>query len=205
MVSNMWGKKVGMTQIFVNDKVVPVTAINVGDWLVTGIRNKERDGYDAIQVGCLKKRHAKTDFSIDWLKSIKKYFSMIKEIKVSQAVEDIEIGKPVDFYNHLNQGDKVDVFGITKGHGFAGVVKRHDFAGPPASHGSTMGKKPGSIGFMTSQGKVIKGKAMPGHMGVDRRVMRNLEVVKIEKDAPVVLVKGSIPGHVGSYVFIRKA
>lgn len=201
----MWGKKVGMTQVFVNDKVVPVTAINVGNWLITGIRNKERDGYDAIQVGCLKKRHAKAQFSADWLKSIKKYFSMIKEIKVSQAVDDVEIGKPVDFYNHLNQGDKVDVFGITKGHGFAGVVKRHDFAGPPASHGSTMGKKPGSIGFMTSQGKVIKGKAMPGHMGVDRRVMRNLEVVKIEKDAPVVLVKGSIPGHVGSYVFIRKA
>ncbi len=104
----------------------------------------------------------------------------------------------------LAEGDTVDVFGITKGAGFQGVVKRHGFAGGRASHGATFGRFPGGLSFMRSRGRVIKGKRMPGHMGVDRRVMKNLEIIKIESEAHVVLVKGSVPGKSGSLVFVRK-
>ena len=96
------------------------------------------------------------------------------------------------------------IFGITKGRGFQGAVKRHGFSGGRASHGSKLGRKPGSLSYMRRQGRVVKGKKMPGHMGVERRVMKNLEVVKIEPEAHVVFVKGSVPGKSGSLVFVRK-
>ena len=128
----------------------------------------------------------------------------MREIRVDELPKNIKIGKEVDFYDQLEPGKTVDVFGITKGRGFAGVMKRHGFAGPPASHGATMGRKTGSIGHMAACGRVMKGKKMPGHMGVKKRVMKNLEIIEIKKDGPVVLVKGSVPGYAGSLVFIRK-
>ena len=205
MVSGMWGKKIGMTQVFAEDKVIPVTAINVGSWLVTNIKTQERDGYYAVQVGCVKKRHADKGFSKNWLKQPKEYFTILKEIRLHEKPEKVSVGQVADFHTLLAEGDQVDVFGKSRGRGFAGVVKRHNFSGSPGSHGATMGKTPGSIGFMTSQGKVIKGKKMPGHLGAAQCMMKNLEVIKIEKEAQVVLVRGSIPGHKGSLVFIRKA
>ncbi len=205
MVSGMWGKKIGMTQIFADDRVIPVTAINVAGWLVTNIKTRERDGYYAVQVGCVKKRHTGKGFSKSWLKQPKEYFTVLREIRLHEKPENISVGQAADFYTLLAEGDQVDAFGKSRGRGFAGVVKRHNFSGAPASHGATMGKTTGSIGFMTSQGKVIKGKKMPGHMGAAQCMMKNLDVVKIEKEAQIILVKGSIPGHKGSLVFIRKA
>lgn len=206
MSKGLWGKKVGMTQIFENDKVVPVTAIDVSDWVVTNVRTKERDGYAAIQVGCVKKRYSDKTFSQDWIKKPKEYFSFVREIRLDDDAQDITIGQSADFYTGFNQGDKVDITGRTIGRGFAGVVKRHNFGGPPGSHGSTMGKNPGSIGSFRSQGKVIKGKKLPGHMGNKQRMMRNLKIVKkIEENGKLLLVKGAIPGKSGSLVFIRKA
>jgi len=204
MIKGLWGKKIGMTQVFVGDKVVPVTAIDVANWVVTNIRTKERDGYSAIQVGCIKKRHSDKTFTQDWLKKTKEYFTVLREIRLDENPQDVIVGQSADFYTELNEGDKVDVSGKTIGRGFAGVVKRHGFGGPPASHGSTMGNKPGSIGFFTSQGKVIKGKKMPGHMGDKKRMIRNLPVIKIEEDAKLVLVKGAVPGKTGSLLYIRK-
>ncbi len=96
------------------------------------------------------------------------------------------------------------MFGITKGLGFQGVVRRHGFSGGPASHGSTFGRVPGSLGNQTACGRVSKGKKMPGHMGVNRVAMKNLEVINVEPEARVVLVKGSVPGKAGAIVFVRK-
>ena len=205
MIPGMWGRKIGMAQLFANDKVIPVTAIDVAHWLVTNIRTKERDGYNAVQIGCPRKRYVGQDFSFDWLKNLKKYFTFVREIRLEDIPEGVVVGKPADFYAAWAEGDKVDIFGITRGRGFAGVIKRHNFGGPPASHGHTMGKKPGSIGCNASQGKVRKGKKMPGHMGAVQRATKNVDLVKIEKDARVVFVKGAVPGHAGSLVFLRKA
>ncbi len=204
MVSGIWGKKIGMTQVFSGDKSVPVTVIDVGNWVVTAIKTKERDGYAALQVGCVKKRHVGKTPTAVWMKQPRQYFTFLREIRVSELPKDVKVGQAADFYTGLQEGELVDVRGTTKGRGFAGVVKRWNFGGPPASHGHTMGKTPGSLGFMCSQGKVIKGKKMPGHMGVEKRFMKNLDIVKIDQEGPVILVKGSVPGYNGSLVFVRK-
>lgn len=205
MLRGLWGRKIGMTQVFSeNQKVVPVTVIDLANWYITQIKTKERDGYDAIQLGCVKDRYSSHDFSNEWLKEPNKYFSFFKEVPVSENLSDVVVGQSIDVSTVLNMGDNVDVFGTTKGSGFQGVVKRHGFAGGRASHGATFGRFTGSLSFMRSRGRVIKGKKMPGHMGDVRRVMKNLKVIKIEPNARVVLVKGSIPGKSGSLVFVRK-
>jgi len=204
MVSGIWGKKIGMTQLFSGDKVVPVTAIDVGNWIVTGIKTKERDGYNAIQVGCPRKRYLNQSATASWMKKPKQYFSFIREIRVEDLPENLTIGQRADFNTQLVEGEQINVFGTSKGKGFTGVIKRWNFGGPPASHGSTMGNRTGSIGFMRSQGKVIKGKKMAGHMGVERLAVKNLDIVKIAQDAPVIFVKGAVPGHAGSLVFIQR-
>jgi len=205
MVTGLWGKKIGMTQVFDKDKVIPVTVIDLGRWIVTNVKTKDRDGYDAVQVGCVKERFISEPYFPQWLKEPKKYFSIMREIDALDTVDDLSIGKPAEFYSSLKPGDAIDVGGVTKGHGFSGVVKRHGFAGPPASHGATMGKRPGSIGHMRSQGKVIKGKRLPGHMGVDKRVVRGLEVVSFEPEKNIIIIKGSVPGKAGSLLFVKKA
>lgn len=204
MRTEIWGKKIGMTQLFVGDKVVPVTAIDVAHWVITNVKTQERDGYNAIQIGLPRDRYIGQAFAADWLQKTKKHFVFLKEVKTDNVAE-ASIGQSADFFAKLAENDVVSVTGTTKGCGFAGVVRRHDFNGPPGSHGSTMGKRPGSLGFMRSRGRVIKGKRLPGHMGDKQRVMQGLQVVKIEQDAKIVLVKGSVPGKPGSLVFVRKA
>jgi len=207
MVSGLWGRKIGMTQVFSKENaVVPVTVIDVAGWFVTNIKTVERDGYAAVQLGRVKKRYEGVNFSADWLKSPKKYFSILREVRVK--VKDQQtlpaVGESIDIATVLEEGLLVDVFGTSKGCGFAGVVRRHNFAGPPKSHGHTMGNRTGSIGTFCSQGKVIKGKAMPGQMGAKKDMTKNLEVIRVDHDAKVVLVKGAIPGKSGSLVFIRR-
>jgi large subunit ribosomal protein L3 len=204
-MKGLWGKKIGMTQVFSDEKkVVPVTAIDLSNWYVTQIKDKEVDGYNAVQLGCVRDRYVGQNFSIDWLKNPRKYFGALKEVKIENSTLNIEVGQLASLSTLLSEGDIVDVFGITKGAGFQGVVKRHGFAGGRASHGATFGRFTGSLSFMRSRGRVIKGKGMPGHMGVNRRVMKNLKVIKVKSDANVVLVKGSVPGKSGSLVFIQK-
>lgn len=204
MVAGLWGKKVGMTQLFANDKVIPVTVIDLTRWIVIDERTEKRDGYNAVRVGCLRSRYAAQSFSLAWLQNTKKYFTLVREVRVNQPVENLEFGKPLNPTSVLAEGDLVDVFGKTKGLGFAGVVRRHNFSGAPGSHGSTMGKKPGSIGFMTACGRVIKGKKLPGQMGNKNRMTKNLKVVKIDPIAQTILVKGSVPGKANSFIFMRK-
>jgi large subunit ribosomal protein L3 len=205
MMNSLWGKKVGMTQLFAADKVVPVTAVDVSNWVLTGLKTKERDGYNAAQVGCLRKRYAQKEFSKDWLKQLTTYFGHIKEVKLGEVVPELVLGQKVNFETMFEQGQKVHATGISKGCGFAGTMKRHNFNGMPATHGCTMGKRPGSLSFMRTRGRVIKGKRLPGHMGTLQRVMKNLEIIKVDRDAQLVFVKGSLPGKAGSLVCVRKA
>lgn len=204
MNTGLWGKKIGMTQVFSQQqKVVPVTVIDVAHWYVTQVKTKEKDGYSAVKMGQVKSKYADQAFSHEWLKDPKKYFSTFKEVRQEGDTDQAAIGQEANIALFI-QGDSVDVFGITKGAGFQGVVKRHGFAGGRASHGATFGRFTGSLSHMRSRGRVIKGKKMPGHMGQEQRVMKNLEIVRVEPEARVVLVKGSVPGKSGSLVFIRK-
>lgn len=205
MIERIMGKKIGMTQIFVGERVVPVTAINLGNWFVTGLKTEERDGYIAVQVGCLRDKYESKEFQADWLRNLKTHFRLVKEIRMDQSDDTLQIGQALDFRNYVAQGDSVDVKGASRGRGFQGCVKRHGFGGFSASHGSTMMRRPGSVGFMRSQGRIIKGKRFPGQMGSETVVLKNLEVIQIQQDAPVIFVKGSVPGHSGSFVIISKA
>jgi len=204
MVAGLWGKKVGMTQVFVGDKVVPVTALDVGRLVVTCIKTEARDGYNAVQVGRVKNRYARESFSPEWLKDLKRYFSLIKECREDAAVEGLTAGQTLDCAEVFTLGASVNLVGITKGAGFTGCVRRHGFAGGGASHGSKIGRRPGGISHLRSEGKVIKGKKLPGHMGVDRCTVRNSSVVRVDNETGVILVKGSVPGKSGSTVFVRK-
>lgn len=205
MSKSVIGKKIGMTQVFSdNNKVVPVTVIDLNNWVVTNIKSIERDGYNAIQIGLVRNKYSDQQFSESWLKKPMQYFYVLNEIEQHDLLKDSAVGQPVDFCALFQVGDNFDVFGTTKGHGFQGVVKRHGFSGGRASHGPRFGRIPGSLGFMRSQGRVIKGKKLPGHMGNVQRVMKNLEIIRIEPESKVVLVKGSIPGGSGSLVFMRK-
>lgn len=238
MIAGVWGKKVGMTQLFVKkvvresqggkkgaeevvykDVVVPVTAIDVRGWIVVGYKIGERDGYDAIKVACPRDRYLSAPFSAEWLKKSKHYFLFVREVKISgcdglteqqfheqMKTRGLIVGAPFVGVNDLPEGLTVDVFGTTKGAGFAGVVRRHGFTGARASHGAAMGKRPGSMGGARMQGKILKGKRLPGHMGVNKRAMLGLEIVKIvQGESPLILVKGSVPGKAGSLVFLRRA
>ncbi len=203
MVKGFWGKKIGMTQVFSGNDVVPVTVVDTSNWFVLDIKTEARDGYHAVKVGRLRKRYEGQPFSPEWLQKLKAYFLSIKEIKSLTAVENVVVGQDANFYEEFVEGSRVDVSGISKGHGFAGAVKRHGFAGGPASHGSMFKRRTGSIGFMRSCGKVIKGKRMPGHMGAVKKTILNLPLVRIAKDQKIVLIKGALPGKAGSVVFVR--
>ncbi len=205
MVTGIWGRKIGMTQVFANDKVVPVTAIDIANWHVTNVKTVEKDGYNAIQVGSVKDRFKAESYSKEWIKKPSRYYSFIREIPLKEATTEFVIGKQIDFSRLVTLGENVDVRSMTIGKSFAGVVKRHRFAGPPGSHGSTMGNRPGSIGSLVKSGHVVKGKKLPGHMGCDNQMMRNLEIVMVEAETKTLLVKGSIPGKSGALVFVRRA
>ncbi|OQA36226.1 MAG: 50S ribosomal protein L3 [Candidatus Dependentiae bacterium ADurb.Bin331] len=205
MLNGVWGTKIGMTQVFSEkNTVVPVTVIDLNDWIVTQVKTKERDGYEALQISCLRKRFAGKPFEAQWLKKKNNYFRFSKEVALQEAGQ-YEIGQRFNAAAVLEVGKTVDVFGITKGRGFQGVVKRHGFRGGSASHGPRFGRWPGSMGFMRSQGRVIKNKKLPGQMGCDQRAMKRLEVIRIESEAQIALIKGSVPGGAGSLVFMQKA
>lgn len=205
MINGFWGRKVGMTQVFTADnKVVPVTAVDASGWWVSQVKVQDNDGYNAIQVAYVREKLQGQAFQMDWLKQKSKYFRWVREITLEQLPTDVQVGQQFDFSSIVQPKDMVNVTGTTKGCGFAGVMRRHNFTGGRASHGSMMGRRPGSISFMRSQGKVIKGKRMAGHMGVTRKTVRNLEVVQIVPQDNIVLIKGAMAGKPGSLVYVRK-
>ncbi|MBD3272882.1 50S ribosomal protein L3 [Candidatus Dependentiae bacterium] len=207
MLGSIFGKKIGMTQIFTKDgKVVPVTAIDAGNWFVTQIKTQDKDGYSALQLGLLKKRYNQDSLAGNWLKIKKQLFSLFKEIKVKEEdLNNFKIGQKISLDKTvLSENDNVKVSGKSIGLGFQGVVKRWGFGGGPDSHGSNFHRIPGSVGNICSQGKVVKGKKLPGQTGNKNISIKNLKIIKLDKDSDVLFLKGSVPGKKESLVLINK-
>lgn len=200
------GKKLGMTQVFVEgDRLVPVTVIEVGPCVVTQVKTEENDGYSAIQIGYEDIEDRKVN------KPLKGHFTKAKvapkrylaEIKVDDPGE-FETGKTLTA-DIFSAGERADVVGVSKGKGFQGVMKRHGFSGGPGGHGSHFHRAPGSIGASASPSRVPKGKRMAGHMGSDRVTSMNLEIVKVDPEQNLVLIKGAVPGAKGSLVMVKES
>ena len=192
------GKKIGMTRIFnENGKAIPVTVVEANPCTVTFIRSKEKDGYEAVQVGCgLKNKINKPEKG--HLKELSQ-FAVLKEFRVNAP--DHKIGDVIDI-SVFNEGEKVKISGISKAKGFQGVVKRHSFRGGAASHGQKHSlREPGSIGSTWPQ-RVLKGMRMAGRMGGERNTVKGLKVIKIDKDENLIAVSGAIPGRRGTLVEI---
>lgn len=200
------GKKIGMTQIFDEQgKVIPVTAIEVGPCTVMQIKTVEQDGYQAVQLGFGDVKESKLTkpelgkFTKSKLQP-KKY---LREFRVD-SVEGINVGDELKA-DVFQAGDKVDIQGTSKGKGFQGVIKRHGQSRGPMGHGSMYHRRPGSMGPTSTPGRVFKGKNLPGHMGNVTVTIQNLEVVKVDLDKNVILVKGSVPGAKKSILKIKQS
>lgn len=199
------GRKVGMTQLF-DDKgdVVPVTVIEAGPCTVTEIRTKERDGYTALQLGfgTNKERRFTKPVLGQFRKRNLPPSRHLREFRTGD-VSAFSLGQTLNA-SLFEKGEHVDVEGITKGRGFAGVIKRHGFAAGHASHGPTMGREPGSIGSSAYPSRVIKGKRLPGRMGGKTLTTKNLLVAGVDVEQNVLLVRGAIPGPPNGLVFVLK-
>ncbi len=198
------GRKLRMEHIFLTGgKMVAVTVVEAGPCAVTQIKTKENDGYNAVQLGFGQRKRINKPMG-GKLKRVKiKPVARLCEFRVDDPAP-YKVGTSVDV-SIFKEGDKVKVIGWTKGRGFAGGVKRWGWGGGPAAHGSCFHRRPGSIGQHTFPGRVWKNKKMPGRYGNERVSIRNLQIVKIEKEKNVILVKGAIPGPRNGLVIIEKS
>jgi large subunit ribosomal protein L3 len=208
MISGLIGKKLGMTQIFdANGKVVPITVLQVGPCLVTQIKTKNRDGYASVQLGLVEpfsSKHGRKPLLGHFKKANVPPLKKMKEFAVVDEKAELQMGQrfKVDLFSAK---EKVDVIGISKGKGFAGVIKRHHFRGGAATHGSMFHRAPGSIGGSSYPSRVFPGMRAAGRMGGDRVTLRNLTVVDVDAENNLMLVEGAVPGATGSYIVVRKA
>ena len=199
--------KEGMTRVFQDSgESVPVSVLKVDPNIVSQIKSYETDGYSAIQLSSLdkKEKHSTKSLQGHFVKNKLNSKDKIHEFKVSQeGLTDIEIGKELSV-EIFEEGQFVDISGISKGKGFAGTVKRWNFATQDATHGNSLAhRKPGSIGQCQTPGRVWKGKKMSGHMGNVRKTIQNLKIIRIDGENKLILVKGSIPGPSGSTILIK--
>lgn len=197
--------KVGMTQVFDEDGVLTaVTVLQAGPCAVTQVKTVENDGYSAVQVGFAEKREnlvnkpQKGHFDKAGV-STKRY---VREFRFENS-EEYELGQEIKA-DIFAEGDKVDATATSKGHGYAGAIKRHGFARGPVTHGSKHHRHTGSSGCATDPGKVFKGKKMAGHFGCKRTTIQNLEVVRVDAEKNIILVKGSVPGPKKSLVMLKE-
>lgn len=204
MSKTLIGKKVGMTQIFDEQgKVIPVTAIEAGPCTVVQVKTVETDGYNAIQLGFGDVKEHKV------IKPVKGHYTKVnltpkkhlREFRVDSTAE-VKVGDELKADTFV-AGDKLDIQGTSKGKGFQGVIKRHGQSRGPMGHGSMYHRRPGSMGSTTTPGRVFKGKKLPGHMGHVTVTIQNLEVVRVDLDKNVVLVKGSVPGANGTILKLK--
>ncbi len=211
MINGILGKKLGMTQVFATTgEVVPVTVVEAGPCVITQVKTKEIDGYDAVQLGFEEtKRLNKPEKGHIEQQGREAQARMpmmrnLREIHVAKADEH-KVGEKVDA-SVFKAGDVVDVVGVSKGKGFAGVVKRYHFAGGPKTHGqSDRHRAPGAIGSGTTPGRVYLGKRMAGRMGNERVTVQNVLVVEADAERNLILIRGSVPGGVNGIVLIKKA
>ncbi|MEJ2284577.1 MAG: 50S ribosomal protein L3 [Desulfobacterales bacterium] len=205
MSRGLLGKKLGMTGFFTPEgRYVPVTVIEAGPCVVTQIKTRTTDGYDALQLGFGDKRKARVNKPLQghYKKSGDQCFQYLREFVVDDP-EAYNLGQEITV-DMFKVGDRVDVVGTTRGRGFAGVIKRYGFHRGPMTHGSRNIRRPGSIGCSAWPAKVIKGKKMPGRYGNDRKTVRNLEIVDIRPDDNVILVKGAVPGAESGLMALKK-
>jgi len=207
MVNGIIGKKIGMTQLFLEDGTVePATVLQAGPCVVVQAKRPERDGYEAVQLGLVSGKYKPNKAIAGHHKASSVPATRVRrEVKRVAGGEQPKPGDSIVVAALFNQGERVDVIGTSKGHGFQGVVKRHHFAGGAATHGSMFHRAPGSIGASSYPSRVVKGMRMGGHMGVDRVTVRNLKVLRIDADNNLMVVRGAVPGANGGYVLIRKA
>ncbi len=208
MSPGILGKKIGMTQVFRPDgQVVPVTVLKAGPCVVVQRKTPNSDGYDAIQLGLVEhvkpKRLSKPETghlkkaSVDGVK-------YLRELTLGPGDDDLKPGDRILVDQFLPK-QMVDVIGVSKGRGFAGVVKRHHFRGGDATHGSMFHRAPGSIGASSFPSRVFPGMKMGGHMGSQRVTVKNLEIVEVDTEDNLLVVKGAVPGPNGSYVVVRRS
>ncbi len=202
------GRKLGMTQVFTPDgTVIPVTVIEAGPCPVVQVKTKEKDGYSAVQLGFGKAKPSalsKPAAGHQKKAGLESFVSTLKEFKLDGA-EGYQVGSEVKC-DIFSEGDVVDVSGISKGHGYSGVIKRWNQHRLKMSHGTgPVARHPGSMGANSTPSRVMPGKKLPGHWGVEKVTILNLKVVKVYPDRNVLLVKGGVPGPKGGIVFIRSA
>jgi large subunit ribosomal protein L3 len=205
MISGLLGRKVGMTQVFMPDGVlIPCTVIEVGPCPVVQMRTQEQDGYEAVQIGFLTRSRGTnkplrghfTKHNVQPLRHLREFKATGEQPLSTGDVLTVEV---------FTEGERVDIAGVTKGRGFAGVVKRYGFRGNPGGHGThETFRGPGSVGSAAHPSHTPKGKRLAGHYGVDRKTVRNLLVVRVEKDRNLLLVKGGVPGSRGELVEVHR-
>lgn len=202
------GRKVGMTQMFDGDgNVIPVTIIKAGPCTLIQKKVREKDGYEALQVGLAgekpKKKPRKPETG-HFKKSNGPVFQVLREIKYSGSTELTE-GDQIKVVDVFKIGEKVQVAGVSKGKGFQGVVRRHGFGGGDAAHGSMFHRAPGSVGASSYPSRVMKGTRMAGRMGGSRVTVKNLKVVEVDEENNLLIVEGAVPGANGGIVLIKKS
>jgi large subunit ribosomal protein L3 len=205
-IKALLGQKIGMTQIFdAQGGVTPVTVILAGPCHVTQIISPERNGYSAIQVafGEVREKSLNKPFAGQFKKAQVSPARWIREFRTDKAA-DFQVGQVINA-SVFAPGDYVDVIGISKGKGFAGSMKRHNFSGGPSTHGqSDRARAPGSSGSNTYPGRVFKGKKFPGHLGVEQTTVQHLEVVNVDPERNLLMIRGAVPGNIESLVTIQQ-
>ena len=202
-MKNILGRKVGMTSVFTDDgRYVPVTVIEAGPCTVVERRTKDKHGYDSVALafGDIKKSRVTRALAGHYKKAGVEPKRFVREFRTD--IDGVEVGQTITV-GEFAGGDRVDVVGISKGHGFSGGIKRHNFSGGGASHGSMIHRQPASNGDTTA-GRTVKGSRRPGHYGVDRTTHQNLEVVRADAERNLLLVRGPIPGPKNALVVVRR-
>ena len=207
MVTGIIGRKVGMTQIFDADGTVhPATVIKAGPCVVVQAKNKQSDGYEAVQLGLVEETPAKVGKPMagHYKKANVPPTRVRREVELAAGAEAPKVGDQV-LASIFANGERVDVIGVSRGKGFQGVVKRHHFAGGAATHGSMFHRAPGSIGASSFPSRVVKGMRAAGRMGGGRTTVHNLKVLRVDPENHILILEGAIPGAPTAYVTVRKA
>ena len=206
MKIGLLGKKLGMTRVYDSEgRAHAATVIEVGGNSVVQVKSRDRDGYNAIQVGFddqKPQRLHKAELG-HFNKAGVPPKRLLREIRLSGEVKDLS--SIVLSASHFEIGDSVDVVGRSKGKGFQGIMRKHNASGQPAAHGSMMHRRTGAIGMRSTPGRIWKNQSMPGHLGDERKTVQNLRVLQVRPEDNVILVSGAVPGSIGGYVLVRPA
>lgn len=206
MVTTILGRKLGMTQVWSDDdKLLPVTVIEAGPCVVTQVKTDKRDGYRAAQIGfgAITPKKLNKPMAGHFAKADVEPVRHLTEIRLGES-DDVKIGQTITVQDFAD-AKSVHVTGTSKGKGFAGVMKRHNFKGGPGGHGSHFHRAPGAVGQCATPSRVFKGLKLPGHMGAETVTVKNLDIVKIDAEQNLLLVKGAVPGGKNALLTIRMA